>query len=43
MIKREVRRLSSQHRDGSLMFPRPMILTWVLIGSVWHLVGMEKQ
>lgn len=41
-IKQEIRRLSSRHSiGGPLMYPGEYLFTWLRIGAVWHLVGME--
>jgi hypothetical protein len=41
MLKQEVRQLSSQHRDGTLMYPGRWLFTWLLVGAVWHLLRIE--
>jgi hypothetical protein len=40
MIKHERHRLSFHNKDGSLTYPGEWVLTWVLSGSVWHLIAM---
>lgn len=42
-IKQERVRLTSQHRDGSLMFPGVWVLTWVSAAWGWLLVAMEPE
>lgn len=40
-IKQEVQQLGSRYLDQTLMYPGKYIFTWMLVCSVWHLVGME--
>lgn len=40
MIKHEKHRLTFRHLDGTLIYPGVTVLTWMLVGSVWHLIGM---
>lgn len=41
MIKCEIRQLSSRNRDGTAMYPGQWLLTWMLVGAVWHLLSIE--
>jgi len=42
-VKQEVRRLQSRYRDRSLMYPAPLLLTWVRLPGlpVWSLAHVE--
>lgn len=41
MFKQEKHRLTFRHLNGTLIYPGVTVLTWMLVGSVWHLIGME--
>jgi len=41
MLKTEIHKLASRHKDGAPMFVGSYQLLWCLVGSVWHLVGMK--
>lgn len=41
-IKQEIRTLASRHLDHTLMYPGKYLFTWMRVGAVWHLVGMDE-
>lgn len=43
VIRREVRVLSSRYENGVPMYPGNYLFTWLRVGLVWHLVGMERM
>lgn len=43
MIKYEEHRLTFRYPDGSLIYPGVTVLAWMLVGSVWHLIGMDRN